>query len=607
MPAMFQGALQNKAVSAAAGPFHWTGYLLALGLALLGSQFLPGAARAEIVAEQAKIWSPEILSGTDREKYLSVLAAQKKGDWTRADKLISQLSDKRLMGYMLADRYLHPRYKSKYSELKSWMAQYATQPGADRIYALAIRKRPGGAAMPERPQRQRFRQVSRSGEDKSEDFSDRFRTADQAIRAYVRDDKANAAQRYLDGPLRSSLTTAEYNKVRERIAASYFIENDNENAYRVASEIAASHSSEVPMGNWYAGLAAWRMERYAVAAKHFEKLARSSTANNWNKAAGGFWAARAYVANRQPHHVAPMLELAASTGANFYGLLAARQLGREIKFTWIEPTLDYAGFQALIADEAVARAVALVQIGKRDLAEMELVRAHGWLSSSLDQPLIALATTFRMPAVALQVASSTSLPNSRSEGDKIVINAGLYPVPDYRPANGYRVDRALLFAVMRQESKFRPDAQSPAGARGLMQIMPATASLITRDSRLGGKNKDRLLDPAFNLALGQQYLEKLMGSGEQCDNLFTLATAYNGGPGNLSRWLVNINFKGDPFLFIESIPAQETRSYIERVLTNFWIYRERLGRPSKSLDATAAGTWPAYGGLEKFDQGFAAN
>jgi len=600
MPGMFLGAFQNIPAFRANGRC----WALLILLALASVWLTP--AQAEIVSDPSHIWSPEILSGTDREGYLAIFAAQKRGDWKKADQLIGKLADKRLMGYVLADRYLHPRYVSKYAELHSWMAKYASQPGADRIYRLALRKRPAGAAAPERAQRQRFRQIPRTHDNVSRDFSNRFRQVDQTIRTYVRDDKASAAEAYLERSARAGLTRAEYEKVRERIAASYFVESDNENAYRVASEIAASHSREAPMGNWYAGLAAWRMDRYDDAARHFEKLAKSTTVNGWAKAAGGFWAARAYLADRKPQRVAPMLELAASTGATFYGLLAARQLGHDIKFNWVEPKLDQAGFKALVADEAVARAVALVQIGRRDLAEMELIRAHGWLDPSLDQPLLALTTAFRMPAVTLQVANASNL-ETRSEGGTFIINAALYPIPEYRPHDGYRVDRALLFALMRQESKFRPDAQSSAGARGLMQIMPATASMIARDASLRGRNKDRLLDPAFNVALGQQYLEKLMSNGAQCDNLFTLATAYNGGPGNLSRWLVNIDFKDDPFLFIESIPAQETRTYIERVLTNFWIYRDRLGRPSQSLDATASGTWPAYGGMEKFDQAFAAN
>ncbi|HAC58649.1 MAG TPA: lytic murein transglycosylase, partial [Rhodobiaceae bacterium] len=101
----------------------------------------------------------------------------------------------------------------------------------------------------------------------------------------------------------------------------------------------------------------------------------------------------------------------------------------------------------------------------------------------------------------------------------------------------------------------------------LMQIMPATASHITRDRSLAGGNRDRLLDPTFNVTLGQEYLSELMGAGGGADNLFMLTTAYNGGPGNLTRWMSSIDFRGDPFLFIESIPAAETRGYIERVVT----------------------------------------
>ena len=198
----------------------------------------------------------------------------------------------------------------------------------------------------------------------------------------------------------------------------------------------------------------------------------------------------------------------------------------------------------------------------------------------------------------MQAASGAALPPARAHDGEIAINSGLYPIPGYKPQNGFRVDPALFYAVMRQESKFRPDAMSGAGARGLMQIMPATASRIAQDKTLAGGNKDKLLDPSFNLTLAQNYLETLMATGEPRGNLFMLTTAYNGGPGNLSRWLDEINFKGDPFLFIESIPAPETRGYIERVLTNFWIYRSKLGQTSRSLDASAAGDWPVYEAIE---------
>lgn len=555
------------------------------------------------ISARAKIWSPEVLSGADRERYLKIFAAQKKGNWKLADKQIAALADKRLMGYVLFERYLHPKYRTTYSELRGWMAEYSDLPDATRVYKLALKKKTRKAAAPARPQVRKFRQLTNANyitdDGEGASFSEQFARVDARVREIVRTQKARDALIYLNQTtIRRSLSDVEYDKARERIAASYFIENDNENAYLTADEIARAHPRDVPMADWYAGLAAWRLERFADAARHFEKLARASYVSDWTRAAGGFWAARAHLAARAPERVTEMLELASDTGATFYGLIASRQLGRDLKIDWVEPRLDQAGYEALVQDAAVARAVALVQIGRRDAAEQELVRAHGWLDHSTDEALIALASTFKLPAVELQAASSADLPQARLRNGAISLNAGLYPVPSYKPKNGFRVDPALFYAVMRQESKFRPDATSGAGARGLMQIMPATASLIASDSTLARANKDKLLDPSFNLTLAQNYIETLMASAEPRGNLFMLTSAYNGGPGNLSRWLDEINFKGDPFLFIESIPASETRAYIERVVMNFWIYRARLGQTSTSLAVSASGDWPIYDAFE---------
>ncbi|MDO8289950.1 MAG: lytic transglycosylase domain-containing protein [Parvibaculum sp.] len=557
------------------------------------------------LSARAKIWSPEVLSGADRERYLRIFAAQKKGNWKVADKQIAALADKRLMGYVLFERYLHPKYRTTYSELRGWMAEYSDLPDATRIYKLALKKKTRKAAAPARPQVRKFRQLTSNNYNAEADdgdgaaFSEQFARVDERVREIVRSQKARDALIYLNQTtIRRSLSDVEYDKARERVAASYFIENDNENAYLTADEIARAHPRDVPLADWYAGLAAWRLERFDDAARHFEKLARANYVSDWTRAAGGFWAARSYLAARAPERVTEMLELSSDTGATFYGLIASRQLGRDLKIDWVEPRLDQAGYEALVRDAAVARAVALVQIGRRDAAEQELVRAHGWLDHSTDEALIALAATFKLPAVELQAASSADLPQARLRNGAIALNAGLYPVPNYKPKNGFRVDPALFYAVMRQESKFRPDATSGAGARGLMQIMPATASLIASDRTLAGGNKDKLLDPSFNLTLAQNYIETLMASAEPRGNLFMLTSAYNGGPGNLSRWLDEINFKGDPFLFIESIPAAETRAYIERVVMNFWIYRARLGQTSTSLAVSASGDWPVYDAFE---------
>jgi soluble lytic murein transglycosylase-like protein len=86
----------------------------------------------------------------------------------------------------------------------------------------------------------------------------------------------------------------------------------------------------------------------------------------------------------------------------------------------------------------------------------------------------------------------------------------------------------------------------------------------------------------------------LLGNGGVDGDLFKLATAWNGGPGNLQNWEGRVKHMNDPLLFIESIPAGETRNFIERVLANLWIYRHRFGQPTPALDALAAGRWPAY-------------
>ena len=107
-----------------------------------------------------------------------------------------------------------------------------------------------------------------------------------------------------------------------------------------------------------------------------------------------------------------------------------------------------------------------------------------------------------------------------------------------------------------------------------------------------------MFDPEYNIGLGQQYVTHLLGFRGIEGNLFYATVAYNGGPGNLNKWRRKSDYRGDPLLFIESIPSRETRAFVERVLTNLWIYRFRLGQPASSLDAIVAGTWPRYQALD---------
>jgi soluble lytic murein transglycosylase-like protein len=131
-----------------------------------------------------------------------------------------------------------------------------------------------------------------------------------------------------------------------------------------------------------------------------------------------------------------------------------------------------------------------------------------------------------------------------------------------------------------------------------MQLMPRTASFVAGQRSLRGRKKDKLFNPELNLSLGQRYIGQLLSDKSIPDDLFRLTTAYNAGPGNLRNWERKINYRQDPLLFIESLPSRETRLFIERVLTNLWLYRDRLGQPSPSKDDVVSGTWPGYRRLD---------
>jgi soluble lytic murein transglycosylase-like protein len=212
----------------------------------------------------------------------------------------------------------------------------------------------------------------------------------------------------------------------------------------------------------------------------------------------------------------------------------------------------------------------------------DLARAFGEIDPGLDEAYAALARQLGVPSLELRAAETAA--------ERNIQLTSLYPIPPYQPRGGYTVDRAVVLAFARQESRFQPAALSRVGARGVMQIMPATAAIITRDSSLARRNRARLDDPVYSM--GQDYLRDLID--RQSGNLFSLAAAYNAGPGSISRWMSLHEGMNDSLLFIETVPAAETRNYIKRVMVNLWMYRKRLGEPIDGLDDVAAGRWPLY-------------
>jgi soluble lytic murein transglycosylase-like protein len=183
----------------------------------------------------------------------------------------------------------------------------------------------------------------------------------------------------------------------------------------------------------------------------------------------------------------------------------------------------------------------------------------------------------------------------------VALDAALYPIPGWQPNGGYHVDRAMIYALMRQESAFNPEATSPVGARGLMQLMPATAAFISGDKSLAHKGRNELYDPTLNITLGQRYVGHLLADKGIMNDMIVMTAAYNGGPGNVAKWQRNVDYKDDPLLYVATLPARETRMFIERVFANLWIYRARLGQPSPELIALSEGKWPLYAALDSSD------
>ena len=138
---------------------------------------------------------------------------------------------------------------------------------------------------------------------------------------------------------------------------------------------------------------------------------------------------------------------------------------------------------------------------------------------------------------------------------------------------------------------FNPKARSWVGAMGLMQLMPATARLVTNKFAPETQGGDPW-SPSVNMSLGQAYIASLLGDVD--NNLVRAVAAYNGGPGNVFRWDNSLNASADPLLYIASIPLNETRDFVQRVLANYWLYQIRFGQPTPSLDQIAAHEWPRY-------------
>lgn len=484
--------------------------------------------------------------------------------------------------------------------LLSWLGANPEAPEAREVAGLA--RRAGATDLPPLAAEKRLvpvRLTPSMGPRSRPAESQADQAFQSAARALVARNESAGVEALLDryGPELTSEVRSEW---AARAAWDSYLALDDETARRLARRAADGSGDWAAFGNWVGGLAAFRLGNCEDSARFFDGIARQF-ANDEMKSAGAFWAARAHVRCRRPHYAPERLASAAALDpTGFYGLLAMRQLGLTPRFDWREPDFITADWTTLKDLPGARAAVALTEIGFNGLADRQLRHLARTTPDQYYEAILRLAARLDLPATQYWLAGN---PPSGLRAPM----AARFPTPDWRPVNGWRVDRNLVFAHAMQESRFITSARSGAGAQGLMQIMPGTARDLSRILQLPGAD-GQLSDPAFNVEFGQAYLELMRDHAATGGLLPKVVAAYNAGPGSVQKW----NFGGlrdnnDVLLFVESIPFRETRHYVEVVLRNYWLYEMKAAgadaavataaSPSPSLSAVAANLWPRFPGL----------
>lgn len=530
---------------------------------------------------------PTVLDNDTRDRYRRIFQAQQAGAWAQADDEIRQLHDKTLMGYVGAQRLLSPNYPARYEQLAAWLQDYNDNPDAPAIYRLALARRPAGGAeltpatfvgsTPGSPNFAAARTVNGADGGRAAELRARLQTM-------ADDGGFNAAFVLLDRKSSTEILGPQEVELWRGRLRTRQLEADPQRGLQIPVE-----ASMPPDANWTAAMTAFTRGNMAEAARRFELVADASPdrASSWTLAAGSFWAARANLLAGNPQKYAPYLKRAALHGSTFYGLIAQKALGMQMRPDFELPPLDRRRADLLRNDRAARRALALLQLGATTAAERELFAASIDNDPRYVEAVMALAQKAQLPALSVRVGNANWDQRHNIKG----YDAGMYPIPPWQPSSGAIVDRALVYAFMRQESAFNPKARSVVGAMGLMQLMPATARAVSARyaPETAGANP---WDPSVNMSLGEAYISMLLN--ETDGNLVRTTAGYNGGPGNVMRWDNSLNASQDPLLYIALIPLHETRDFVQRVLTNYWIYQIRLGQQTPSLDQIASHDWPRY-------------
>jgi len=358
---------------------------------------------------------------------------------------------------------------------------------------------------------------------------------------------------------------------------------DYAQAYRLAKNHGLPDGKGLADAEFLAGWLALRfLDKPAAALAHFERLHKNVTAPI-SRGRGAYWAGRAAEVVGDKAAARKWFEQATQYGTTFYGQLAASQLDRAPKLpTGNDPALTKEAMAAFHKRELVRVVEGLTQIEGRSSDRVgQFLRRLGSDADSHEEYTLAarLAQEIRRPDLQVAIAKNAAQ-------DGLALAEG-YPLLDLKDIP--KPEPALVHALIRRESTFNTNAVSPAGARGLMQLMPATAQQVATKLGIKKHQPSKLTaDPDYNIKLGTSYIADLL---DRFNGSYVLAiAAYNGGDGRVRKWLDTLGDPRSPRVdvidWIEMIPIYETRNYVQRVMEDTMVYRARLngGRAPASLE-----------------------
>ena len=545
-----------------------------------------------LIKESKNFENNILLNQKDKERYIEIFALQKLGKWKEADRIISLLDNKILMGHVKYQKLMHPtKYRSNYKELKKWLSLYSDHPMSKKIWELAKKRKPKNTKSLLKPE-----QLSRLpgyGLDyksmvpvKNFSVPKKYFTIYKNIRSLVKRGRPTNALKELN---KLDLPIYIRDDLKGIIAAGYYAVGKDKLSYKLA--IAGANRSGVnnPTLYWRAGLAAYRLNKKEESLIMFLKLANMNK-DIWLKSAGAYWAAKIYLEANNKSAAKNNFIISAKQINTFYGQLAIEYLGYKENISWEINNKGSFFDLDILNNKHIKRAIALSSTGKYGEADQEIRFVYGVLGKNNMQQLLELTNYLNLPAVQLRLGDKI-----RQEGETNYL--ALYPTPKWFTNNPKKIDQVLIWSLIRKESSFYLKAKSPRGARGLMQIMPSTARVVTGNRSIRGSNLWKLNDLDYNISIGQDLLLRLMNKEGISDSLIPVLISWNAGPTKYKKWNKKIKMHSDPLLYIESIPSYETRWFVKEVLKNMWVYRDKFKQDKPSRRELSNNSWPKYKNL----------